>query len=66
MMYQFMRPFEVDASRIERDFGLSATSLEEGMARTVAWYRARGTDAEGHPAHPHEVIDGGTLPPTRA
>lgn len=66
MMYQFTKPFEVDSSRIERDFGLSPTPLEEGMARTVAWYRARGTDAEGHHAHPHEVIDGGTLPPTRA
>lgn len=41
MMYQFMRPFEVDASRIEREFGLTATPLAEGLARTVAWYRQR-------------------------
>jgi len=66
MMYQFTRPFEVDSSRIERDFGLTATPLEEGMARTVAWYRAREAGGGGHDAHPHEVIDGGTLPPTRA
>jgi len=66
MMYQFTQPFEVDSSRIERDFGLTATPLEEGMARTVAWYRARGAPGEPHDAHPHEVIDGGTLPPTRA
>ena len=66
MMYQFMRPFEVDSGRIERDLGLAATPLEEGMARTVAWYRARGAEGRRHDAHPHEVIDGGTLPPTRA
>jgi nucleoside-diphosphate-sugar epimerase len=66
MMYQFTRPFEVDSSRIERDFGLSPTPLEEGLARTVAWYRARGAEGQGHDAHPHQVIDGGTLPPTRA
>jgi nucleoside-diphosphate-sugar epimerase len=42
MMYQFERPFEVDASRIEREFGLTATPLAEGLARTVAWYRRRG------------------------
>lgn len=41
MMYQFVRPFEVDASRIERAFGLTATPLAEGLARTVAWYRRR-------------------------
>jgi len=66
MMYQFTRPFEVDSGRIERDLGLTATPLEEGMARTVAWYRARGTDAERQGTNPHEAIDGGTLPPTRA
>ncbi len=41
MMHQFVRPFEVDASRIERELGLTPTPLEEGLARTVAWYRER-------------------------
>lgn len=43
MMYQFVRPFEVDASRIEREFGLTATPLAEGLTRTVAWYRRRAS-----------------------
>jgi nucleoside-diphosphate-sugar epimerase len=39
MMYEFTEPFVVDSSRIEDAFGLRATPLEEGVARTVAWYR---------------------------
>ncbi|MFN2322369.1 MAG: NAD-dependent epimerase/dehydratase family protein [Trueperaceae bacterium] len=39
MMVQFTQPFVVDASRSEAALGLAATPLEEGMARTVAWYR---------------------------
>ncbi len=45
MMYQFMAPFEVDADRIERELGLTPTPLQEGLARTVAWYRARQASA---------------------
>ncbi len=41
MMYQFVAPFEVDSGRIERELGLAPTPLQEGLARTVAWYRAR-------------------------
>lgn len=41
MMYQFMAPFEVDSGRIERELGLTPTPLQEGLARTVAWYRER-------------------------
>jgi nucleoside-diphosphate-sugar epimerase len=66
MLYQFTEPFVVDAGRIERELGLSATPLDVGLARTVAWYRVRGAGAERNGAHRHEVIDGGTLPPTRA
>ncbi|MDZ7706832.1 MAG: hypothetical protein U5J97_02855 [Trueperaceae bacterium] len=36
MMYQFMAPFEVDSGRIERELGLTATTLQEGLARTVS------------------------------
>jgi nucleoside-diphosphate-sugar epimerase len=35
--------FRVSSARIERDFGFSPpVSLEEGIARTVAWYRNTG------------------------
>ena len=40
MMYQFTAPFVVEAHGFERTFGLAPTPLREGMARTVAWYRA--------------------------
>jgi len=41
MLYEFTEPFVVDSSAIEREFGLSATPIAEGMARTVAWFRQR-------------------------
>ena len=44
MMYQFLKPFVVEAHAFERTFGLSATPLREGMARTVAWYRAHAAE----------------------
>ena len=35
--------FRVNSARIERDFGVSPpVSLDEGIARTVAWYRNTG------------------------
>jgi nucleoside-diphosphate-sugar epimerase len=44
MMYQFTAPFVVASHRFEAHFGLVPTPTEAGIARTVAWYRAR---AEG-------------------
>jgi hypothetical protein len=41
MMYQFTAPFVVDSSRIEREFGLSATPIPVAIERTIAWYRDR-------------------------
>lgn len=41
MLYQFTEPFVVDSRRFQTAFGLSATPLEEGMRRTVAWWQAR-------------------------
>jgi nucleoside-diphosphate-sugar epimerase len=41
MLYEFTEPFVVDSSAIEREFGLGATPMVEGMARTVEWYRSR-------------------------
>ena len=43
MMYEFTNPFVVDSGKIEREFGLSATPLAEGLGRTLAWYRKRAT-----------------------
>ena len=40
MMYEFTAPFVVDSSRIEREFGLSATPIPVAVERTLAWYRA--------------------------
>jgi len=41
MMYEFMKPFVVDSSKIEKTFGLMPTPIDEGLAETVAWYKAR-------------------------
>ena len=35
-------PFVVDSGRIEREFGLLPTPVDEGIRRTVAWYRNAG------------------------
>jgi len=43
MMYEFTEPFVVDSSRTEKMFGLTATSVETGLERTVAWYRTQFT-----------------------
>ncbi len=43
MMYEFTAPFVVDSSRFEGTFGMTATPIETGIERTVAWYR----EAEG-------------------
>ena len=41
MMYEFTEPMVVDCAKFESVFGWSATSLEEGMQRTVEWYKRR-------------------------
>ena len=45
MMYEFTAPFTVDSSAIENAFGLSATPLDDGLERTVEWYRRQGGSA---------------------
>lgn len=40
MMYEFTAPFVVDSSRMESEFGLSATPIPEAVQRTITWYRA--------------------------
>ena len=41
MLYEFDRPFVVDASRSEQELGLVPTPTDEGIRRTVAWYKAQ-------------------------
>jgi nucleoside-diphosphate-sugar epimerase len=41
MLYEFERPFVVDSRRFEQAFGLRPTPLDEGLRRTVTWYRAQ-------------------------
>jgi nucleoside-diphosphate-sugar epimerase len=40
MMYEFLEPFVVDSSRIEKAFGLEPTPLDVGLKKTVDWYTA--------------------------
>jgi nucleoside-diphosphate-sugar epimerase len=39
--YQFAEPWIVDSTLTEQTFGLPATSIEEGAAATVDWWRSR-------------------------
>jgi nucleoside-diphosphate-sugar epimerase len=39
MYYEFAKPFVVDHAKFVSMFGNHATSLEEAVARTVAWFR---------------------------
>ncbi len=41
MMYEFAEPFVVDSSATEQAFALEATPFDEGLDRTVNWYRMR-------------------------
>ena len=40
VLYQFDRPFIVDHSKFEKAFGVNTTPHEEGVSRTLDWYRA--------------------------
>jgi nucleoside-diphosphate-sugar epimerase len=40
--YQFAEPWTTNSTLTETTFGLTPTSLEEGAATTVAWWRQRG------------------------
>jgi nucleoside-diphosphate-sugar epimerase len=41
MRYQWEGPFRVDSSQFTASFGMTATPFEEGIARTIEWYRER-------------------------
>jgi nucleoside-diphosphate-sugar epimerase len=44
MMYEFEKPFVVDDSKFKRAFGDIATSHQEAVKATVAWYRQHHRD----------------------
>ncbi|MBN9393344.1 MAG: NAD(P)H-binding protein [Chloroflexi bacterium] len=46
LFYQYTEPQIVDSSRIEREFGLKATPLEEALARTIDWYQTQAQSVQ--------------------
>ena len=45
MGYQFSRPFVMDSTASEQRLGLSPTPMTDGLAATVAWWRAQESAA---------------------
>lgn len=43
MMYEFEKPFVVDDSKFKRAFGNVSTGFEEGLERTLKWYKAHSS-----------------------
>ena len=43
--YMFAKPFVMDSSASEERFGFGPTPLADGLARTVAWWRAQEAEA---------------------
>lgn len=43
--YQFSRPFVMDSRASEQRLGLTPTPLDDGLASTVAWWRAQDAQA---------------------
>lgn len=41
--YQFAEPFITDSTHTENELGVRATSIEDGAAATVAWWRSQST-----------------------
>jgi nucleoside-diphosphate-sugar epimerase len=39
MLYEFEKPYVVDSTRFERTFGVSATTTDEAIRRTLEYYR---------------------------
>lgn len=42
-LYQWERPWVVDDSKFREAFGASATEVDEGIGRTLAWFKRRQT-----------------------
>lgn len=47
VLYQKEEPYVVDGARFALTFGLAPTPLEEGVRRTLAWYRERSAGKHG-------------------
>jgi nucleoside-diphosphate-sugar epimerase len=47
--YQRTRPYVLDSTAATAAFGITATPLDEGLAKTVAWWRAKETAPRTHP-----------------
>lgn len=47
MFYQYQEPQIVDASAIERTFGVTATPVQDAVRSTVEWYRQQQGKAKG-------------------
>ncbi len=43
--YQFVEPFELDSSAFEQTFAVAPTSLDQGLAETVKWWRVGAAPA---------------------
>ena len=43
--YMFAKPFVMDSSASEERLGFGPTPLADGLARTVAWWRAQEAEA---------------------
>ncbi|MBA3872287.1 MAG: NAD-dependent dehydratase, partial [Anaerolineae bacterium] len=40
MLYEFEKPFVLDSSKFEKAFGMKATSIEQAVRETVAYFKA--------------------------
>ncbi len=45
MSYEFEAPFVLDTSKYQSTFGGTATPLATAVSKTVAWYRAQGSQS---------------------
>lgn len=45
MLYEFEKPYLVNASTFEKAFGIKATPLDEALEKTLAWYQSDLTKA---------------------
>lgn len=39
MLYQYEAPFIMDASAMEKEFGMTATPMEQRVSETLDWVR---------------------------
>jgi nucleoside-diphosphate-sugar epimerase len=54
--YQFDDPFVVDSSNTQSTFHLTPTPMDEALAATIAWYRARTTTTKDDDDREHNHV----------